>query len=566
MNNSETFSARISEHSHAQVINFVETKTKNKNKYVRVYSFSLLGIGLTPKEIKQKLRMLGIRHTYYKTPALHAQYNPYTIPRQLAEIVYHLSLMENAKNGKFKTDLFRRLRILGLLWHKYRLDYAYQRETKPISVHYFKKYAKGNINNIINDIKLLEKWGFITVNRQYHKISNYRLIIDLEKVDTFPLILTEPGYEYWPKSSGRKHSILMSQEEALCLLNGMKNHQTGNLTKIRRRKYNKPLYQIYKDGKEVAKKVDELMVKGIQYIDKMTDQEILSSRLNDPAWKFEKKYIQNLLANGRQKHFEYIRSGRRKGNKLPNQYTASQKDGVAKCTYFQSIKVPLYSVDLKSAELLAMAILSGDKQLLEDVCYDDVYNLARIQCNLFNVRRDDIKSYIIAKGYGLSTNGFQHFKQTEKVNLEEADVKLIDQYWKERYSTMEKYKWKLYAKAKLHIKIRKPIILFNSFEVTIEKGNEYTLYPLLMQSVVAYLNNHMFMILHEKGFMPLFERHDEVITREPVDFSTVNKRMIMLVNNLLADHQHQMRIDNHAILLKTKRIKTSPILYQNISA
>jgi len=79
--------------------------------------------------------------------------------------------------------------------------------------------------------------------------------------------------------------------------------------------------------------------------------------------------------------------------------------------------------------------------------------------------------------------------------------------------------------------------------------------PLLMQSLVSYLNVKLFLFLYDSGYEPIFDIHDEVITAKPVDMEIVNRKMIEYVQEIIDLQKFEFEFSPKIPMIEIKKLE-----------
>jgi hypothetical protein len=554
---------KIPEHQLAQFVKWFEEKTSSDSKaqYLRHYKYALTALGITPAEGESILKMF--KQKDYRTLLIQAKYYPYVIPRQLAEIVLIKSITDDPALGNRKSILYRRLRIAGLFWNSSRIDYLNGRPTLKFPISYIRKYCKGRRESVIADIRLFEKWGLIHAERIFHETTQYRWAIDVTRIETFPLIVIEPKHEYWPCDSQGNIKLEMDESDVNDLLHRLsKDNETFYEPQ---RKALPLLYRCPEDTDKLYKTVEGYQKTAIESL--FIDRDLLMNFLTDPSREKDYHIIQDCLENGIQSEFAYTRSRRRKSKRAANHLITSRKEGKRGRSLWDAIQVTLWGIDFHSADLLSIAVLSGDEKLINDLIHNDLYEMILNELRLFHLSRSEVKLIVLATLYSIGKKGKKKLIRTIGEHLTFDDFDKIKRYLDTKYTRVSDYKTKLIKMAGSRIKSAKNILLFNGQRIGLEKGKEYTIVPLMMQATVSYLTNRLFIILQDMGVKPVFDLHDEVICREkPSNMGIVNQKIIQIVNEISVRQGHNCFLDERSQIVDCDPIKTHPHLNKEDAA
>jgi hypothetical protein len=517
---------------------------KTQAKKIKNLIYILPGLGICPEEASSVLKELFPDIVFSRPNITSVGYYPYTIPLQLAEIIWYLSKESGAKQQY--AAFYRRLRLAGLFFQSYRLDYLHGKPMLHFSFEYMRKYVRADERTIISDIKQFIDWGLIKKrqgdrkeNSKIREKNVYYWQIDINTIPLFPFICIEPGKEYFPRNKDEELKLEMSHGEALDLLSELK--RIHNEKKSARD--HKPLYSVPRGASKLIQQRDELMKKAIETLP--IDLTALYS-----VDKKDYHIISDFLNNGIQSSFPKTRSGRIKANRSANHLNTSLKPGKYGYSLWNAIDSSLYSVDFSGADILSIATLSGDKKLLEDYSNSDIYALIGEKIGLTDANeRKNIKFMVLASLYGIGDIQFQKWidgkdREREKEAIDAGTpyipmaitvdhLKKLRAHFRSAYPDMTKYKNRIIGLAHQSVKYHYYIELFNGHKTGIEAGREYALVPIIMQSFVSYLTTMLFLYLERENRQPVFDRHDEVICREPVDLDKVNSWAIEKINSIL---------------------------------
>jgi len=103
-------------------------------------------------------------------------------------------------------------------------------------------------------------------------------------------------------------------------------------------------------------------------------------------------------------------------------------------------------------------------------------------------------------------------------------------------------------------------LLPNGIPLEFDRKKPYSVPPIVMQSYVSLLTTELFNQLYERGYQPVFDVHDAVITREPVEFEVANAIVQKTVSDIINRHKLNWQVPEATTFVTVERIDINPSL------
>lgn len=586
-----------------------------REQFKQVYPFALSGIGLLKSEQQQRVKRLYLQLPKYMYREPTVNYYPYTLPLSVFQLLKNITKVER-RSRKWRQVVVRRAKLLSLFFHSWHLATTTAKSISGLfSMSYIMEHTdqKGDMH-LCKDIIMFEKYNFLTCighggrTSQGKEIPNrYKYNILLFEDDLlFPLTLVSPGINstnYSHRCDDLIHKFYGETTEQVFITDTWHRREASARQYRKARKEKKAATEkawivptntakadLELKTERSIQAIQELNVTGInreylvQLIEHLTHLKASTADEDERKWlDVENRIANEMLNHGLVYRFEYTRSGRTKvtrkanidrsgvyANHLNTSRTPGKQGYLAVWCAISSSLASL--VDIRSAEPLVAAICSGDENLFKDYITGDVYDFAtqRLQLPEAYQNRKTLKNKLwLPIQYGCTLNsalslqsfkGMSFFQSQNYINDTIEAYKLLKDYLKTAYP---KYWEKLEHFRNLGRKLAKSDFypeLPNGVPLKFDRGKPHSVPPIVMQAHVSKIINMLFNKLWEDGFEPVFDIHDAVVTRKPVEKEYANKIVREAVLELIVSYGLDWEVPEDTMFVTVDPIKYEPNL------
>jgi hypothetical protein len=558
---------------------------KNQIEWLSEYTFALSGIGLFRAEQKTRLKFLKLdyqnKNLIFRNPT--PKFYPEVLPLSIYQLLKIINQLFNGSR-EWKNNLQRRAKLMALFWQSKRVDFFYNTTPGAFAIDYLCKYIGiSDRMTVNNDLTFLEKFQLIKCIKHGYKTTTqphptyYPNIYNINIQNTqysypliyipYPIPMGIKCVRNWDSMNYKIDALAKTiylKSVYLFETDTKKRRSTQPEAKTKIHSSEKRLYwQVIKGSKQLIERKTDLMIKNIQTL--KIDRELLNQDIKKfelciqhetdkqikEKYDYEMQLCKNLVETGISTRFRYTRTGRLKVEGIANHLNNSMRCGKKGYSFWGALhQNELYKADIKSAEILMISIVTGDKRLFENIMEGDIYMQMVDMLGLPKEAsyRKLVKDLWLRFQYGKSINSI---RENEPENLElfkklHNHLKVTyPEYYKGIHSLVQ------IGGAILKKGIRKK--LPNEFYICLEPGHPYPLPAHIMQAYVSVITAKLFLYLYEHNYQPVFEQHDAVITTKPMN-NNINDRVKEEIQWLLRLHNLDWQIPENYVALEIEQL------------
>jgi len=553
------------------------------------YAFALSGMGIFPEQQAQCLMRLGIHGDKIVKRRPSADYYPQVLPLILYELLRRIP----DTSRKWRVNLRRRARLLALFYQSMRTDYLHGKLACNFALDYMIQWLGTSKETLLADIELFEQYNLLIVTRNggYPDDNNQYCLLPDYCIDTpyplvCPLLLSgikcgtdSPRFDCLPqvqKLYGNENVLLFDRNTHRRRENTATLFQKQGIAAfvhgVPKRVYDTPppeRWHLFRGAKKeieeekghISRKLPTIKVNKnlLEELEREYQPEQLAKGTGDAHILRRLELVEALLKGGVTHELGYTASGRFKQKKGPqniaNPFNTSKTPGRYGYAFWCCIAEPIYETDIRSADVLSGALITKDKKLFGDYVSGDLFARAQKELNLPFANRDLIKQahYLIQYGGGYR-NTYTAIRRDHTIT-EEQWQKLYEkykQYLKEHYPH---FLGRLADFTKIGgaaLKNRRQIAPPNESFFCAEKPHATPAH--VIQAVTKIIAARLFNKLEERGYDPVFEIHDAVVTRKEVPLQVANGIMNNIVQDMLIKLELNWPISEEVRFVKTERL------------